>query len=166
MQVLPLARYCRGGVQEEDIVVLCRRNMPWIRGTGRTGRCSSPEIEGQRRLLRSMSTRRIDPPQKQGVSNKKAAGEAIAIPFYLGVDTHRSTRCKRNDGARRAWRGFPSLLRCTSARCRRNEDAASSVWLAFSFSVVLCLDAVKMTAATSAHLPPRLRHTPTHDAGD
>jgi len=108
-------------------VVLCRRNMSWIRGTVRTGRCSSPEIEGQRRLLRSMSTRRIDPPQKQGVSNKKAAGEAIAIPFYLGVDTHRSTRCRRNDGARRAWRGFPSLLRCTSARCRRNDLALSKI---------------------------------------
>ena len=148
-------------------MVLCRRNMPWIRGTGRKGRCSSPEIEGQRRLLRSMSTRRIDPPSKAGrLEQKSNSRGGNCNPLLPRCRYASSTRCRRNDGARRAWRGFPSLLRCTSARCRRNEDAASSVWLAFSFSVVLCLDAVKMMAATSAHLPPRLRHTPTHDAGD
>jgi len=81
VQVLPLARCCRGGVQEEDIVVLCRRNMPWIRGTGRTGRCSSPEIEGQRRLLRSMSMRRIDPPLKSRASRtKKQQGRQLQSP--------------------------------------------------------------------------------------
>jgi len=138
-----LAGCCRGGVQEEDAMVLCRRNMPLIRGAGRMG---AMQLTWN---WRPATVAAVD-----------FSSPEIAIPFHLAIDPLRPTTCGRNDGAWRARRGFPSLLQQTLARCRRNWGVASLL-----FSCVLCLDVVKTTGGILGVAAPSTPAYP-HDAGD